>query len=173
MQKRSFILLVVPVLLLSACGKKGVTVGDDEGIGTEVFQFTMPAGGGPLEHPTHGKELWLAVGPMAGVEGTNANGVTQAQYFEDGLYVHSLALNIEQAPDGFFYEAWAVPASGSPVSLGHLTTPFGDVRHRVSFEEKQDLRSAMKIMVTLEKDDGNPAPAQTVAEGTLKERTRK
>jgi hypothetical protein len=157
------------LVLLSACRGEEVGVGEEQG--SITIKQVMP--GGELRDPKYGKELWLAVGAMAGVEGTPANGVTDAHFFEDGTYVMGIQLNIERPSDGYFYEGWLVRENPKDtMSVGHLKSLFGDVRHFLKFKDERDLRAYTKVIVTLEVDDGNPAPARHVAEGVLKERTR-
>lgn len=160
-------------LLLSSC-KESVRIFSDEDapIGNQVIRQVLP-GQGPVEAPGHGKELWFAIGAMTGVPGVNANGVAQGHYLEDGVSIVTVQLNIEEAPDGSFYEAWLVSSDESALkSIGHLRTPFGDVRHSVKFIEETDIRGFTAVRVTLEKDDGNPAASAPVAEGVWKERKR-
>ena len=131
----------------------------------------MPKGGEVVDEK-RGKELWLAVGAMSGINTHPANGVAQAHYFEDGTYLHTMQLNIELPTDGFFYEGWLIAENKKPVSIGHLRSIVGDVRHQLEFESDQDLREYTGVLVTLESDDGNPAPAEHVAEGKMTMRER-
>lgn len=170
MKRIAFVL--VPFVLFAACKKESVSiVGSGKDMGSQTLVQVLP-GKGPIETPDHGKELWFAITPLTGLKGKPANGVTQAHYLEDGTFLVTVQLNIERAPDGFFYEAWLANDAGVEVTLGHLRTPFGDVRHQLKFLGKQDLRTYSKFFVTLEKDDGNPAASEAVAEGKLVERKR-
>ena len=137
-------------------------------MGEEVFRTVLPTQG-RASHPTHGMEKWFAYGAISGVEGTPASGVAQAYVFEDGTYLQTIQLNIEPAPEGYFYEGWAVNDDGSSVvSTGHIRNLFGDARHMMEYSSEQDLQDHLKVIVTLEPDDGDPAPAAHVAEGTLR-----
>lgn len=133
---------------------------------TEQIQYPMPKDG-KVEYAGHGNEEWFAYGALTGVEGVNANGVAQSHYFEDGRYLHTTTLNIEPAQDGYFYEGWLVKGL-DVVSTGHLTNNFGDTRHSLRFEKDVDYTGYLNVVITLEPDDGNPAPAGHVAEGKLK-----
>ena len=84
-----------------------------------------------------------------------------------------LSLNIERAKDGEFYQVW-LAKEGDPVIVmaGQLTSRFGDVRHALRYESRDDLRAYANVIVTREVDDGNPQPNERVAEGTLVERKR-
>lgn len=163
------IFLCTALLLVSACSKDNaqkVNTNADEW--TEKVEVAMPQGGDIVDD-AHGKEVWFAIGPMAGTGDTPANGVAQAHFFEDGSYLQNLKVNIGQPEDGFFYEGWVVSEDGKDwVSLGHMQSHFGDARHGVQFREPQDLRKHLNIRVTREPDDGDPSPGTIVAEGRLK-----
>lgn len=168
----SRILLSLSCILLFSCEGKRVSVGEEsKSTGEHTVRQVMP-GQGPVDAPGHGQELWFAVAPLAGV-GLNANGVAQAHYLQDNSSIATVQLNIERAGEGSFYEAWLVdPDSSKRISLGHLRTPFGDVRHSLKFVEDVDVRGYSRIEVTKELDDGDPEPTEVVAEGVLKERKR-
>ncbi len=138
----------------------------EENMDTAEIQYAMPQGG-KIEYSGHGNEEWFAYGAVNGVEGVNANGVTQSHLFEDGRYLHTVTLNIEVPEDGYFYEGWIVNGP-SVISTGHLKNPFGDVRHSLRFEADTDYTDHLSVIVTLEPDDGDPAPAGHVAQGKLK-----
>lgn len=156
-------LLFVGLLLTSCMDQRSVR---PEDLDTHQVEYKLPQNG-QIEYGTHGKEDWFSYGALTGVNGTAANGVAQSHYFDDGRYLHTLQLNIEPAQDGYFYEGWIVKGS-DVVSTGHLSNSFGDTRHGLRFEADADYRDYLKVVVTLEPDDGNPAPAQHVAEGLLK-----
>jgi hypothetical protein len=164
--RQAGVLLAMLLLSLTACSHTGVKLGDH--MGTEVFQQAMPEGG-EVRDPKHGKEVWFAFGAVEGKEGHQANGVAMAHYFEDDTYAHTAQINIERAAEGYFYEGWVVnPATKNFESTGHLRSHFGDVRHFLKFEDSMDFRDFLKVVITLEPDDGDPAPAAHVAEGLLK-----
>ena len=143
---------------------KGVVVEKSQGV--HQVQQAMPTGGKMVD-PKHGEETWFAIGSMTGVKGVAANGVAQAHFFQDGTFGHAIQLNIKPAEDGYFYEGW-LTKGGKTISTGHLVNKLGDSRHFLTFIGDDDLRDMLKVIITLEKDDGNPAPAQHVAEGTMK-----
>ncbi|MBI2117950.1 anti-sigma factor [Candidatus Peregrinibacteria bacterium] len=165
---RPVFLIIGILLVLSACRTKGE---DGKIIGKEVFVTAMPVGG-EVNDPDHGREAWLAVGPMEGTETSPANGVVTAHYFEDGTFILGIQVNIARAESGFFYEAWLVREGENDVSLGHLTNPLGDVRHQLRFVAEKDYRKYAAIAITRESDDGNPEPGGVVARAMLKKRER-
>ena len=159
-------LLLLP--FLGACAKKDSA---EKTIGKEVFVTAMPVGG-EVNDPDHGREVSLAVGPVEGTEGSPANGVVTAHYFEDGTFILGMQVNIALPEDEFFYEAWLVEDGENDVSLGHLTNPQGDVRHQLRFQANKDYRDRLAIAITREPDDGNPEPGVIVARAMLKKRQR-
>ena len=159
-------LLLLP--LLGACTRKDST---GKSLGKEVFDTAMPVGG-EVNDPEHGREAWLAVGPVEGMEMSPANGVVTEHYFEDGTFILGMQVNIAPPDDGFFYEAWLVEDGEQDVSLGHLTNPSGDGRHQLRFTVKKDYRNRTAIAITREANDGNPEPGAIVARALLKERRR-
>lgn len=165
-------LLGLLILPLGGCRRDTVEVGKEETLGSESFKVIMPKHG-EVSDPEHGKGIWFAIGPVTGVEGTPANGVVQAHFFEDGTFLLGLQINIEKPKDGFFYEGWLEGVDpGKRVSVGHLQSTFGDVRHHLRFKDALDLRPYRKVLVTLEVDDGNPDPGERVAEAVLQARQR-
>ncbi len=161
---RRFLFLSVSCLFLSACWSTG-----ENSIGTYEYTYTIPTGS--IEDPEYGKEVWLAIGPMMGLAGTQANGAVQAHYFEKGVLKVTVQVNIEKAPEGNVYVAWLKKEGGSPqdmVKLGQMETPYEDVRHTGNFPIAQDLRDLKKVVITVQKP-GSAAPGTPVAEGTMKE----
>lgn len=157
--KKSLLSIIGITLIFTACGK-------EKDISMEEVRYAIPPTG-EIEYQGHGKEVWFAIGAMSGIVPTPANGVAQAHRFEDGLFLHTIQLNIAIPEDGYFYEGW-LEKDGKKVSTGHLTNPFGDVRHNLCFESDDDFTDQLEVYVTLERDDGNPAPGTVVAEGKMK-----
>ena len=138
---------------------------------TESFVTAIPSG--EITTPDHGKEVDMAYAAVNGLGETKANGVASAHYLEDGATVIGLQVNIAAAPDGFFYEGWAVsPDEQTWISLGHLRNPLNDARHNVRFETSKNLKEMAILRVTLESDDGNPEHSAAVAEAKLKPTSR-
>lgn len=164
----SIVVFVLP-LLLAACGGNGDSVGvDTETGGVATFRYNMPSGG-KIVDAQKGKETWFAYGAVAGTAQTPANGLAKAHLFEDNRFLHTLQVNLALPKNGSFYEGWLLdPKSGKRISTGHLKSLFGDVRHNLSFETAEDLRALSKVVITLEKDDGNSAPGLEVASAQLK-----
>ena len=163
------LLLAITFVLVSCEGEKEEVKLDNSVIGEEAYRYAMPKDG-KFVHPKHGEEKWFAYGAINGVGDTPANGVAQAYNYEDGTSALTVQLNISQAPEGKFYEVWIAGEDPADLaSAGHLTNYFGDARHQLSFETNDDLSSRLSVLVTLESDDGEPAPSPLlVAQGTLR-----
>ena len=152
-------LIFVGLLLLTACGK-------EKDIGKEEIQYSLPPEGGVVD-PDNGKETWFAFGPIGGVDETPANGVVQSHGFENGHYLHTIQLNISIPDDGYYYQGW-LEKDGDLVSTGHMNNRWGDTRHSLRFETGESMQDYLNVVVSLERDDGNPAIGKRVAEGKLK-----
>lgn len=168
--KHSYQIIAVPLLALmslTACSDKVKL--DEKPDNVEVHTQAMPSGGAIMDQQ-HGKEVWFAIGAMTGADDINANGVTQAHMFADGSYLHTVSLNIARIEeDGYFYEGWLVnPDTLDLISTGHMTSIMGDARHSLRFTAEEDFSGYTDVVITKEPDDGDPAPAQHVAEGKLK-----
>lgn len=174
---------LLPLLILSACGKDsppetdtetgtGVTV--EQNLGVQVLQQPMPVNG-TIELPGHGKEEWFAYGALTGTPFTPANGVVTGHVFTDDTTVISMQFNVEPAKDGTYYEGWINnPQTGHSISLGQLINGLGDTRHGLRHESPEDQRAYTEARVTLEQDDGNAeASTNVIATGMLKPTKRR
>lgn len=167
-----FIVGLAATVSLAACKASSAINIEQEQDGMKVeFNTGMPQGG--VRDEKHGKETFLSVGAVMGVDGTNANGVAFGHAFEDGSYMLTGQLNIALPEDGTFYQAWLKnPATGAMVEAGRPKPLYGDVRHSFRFESAEDLKGFSEVIVTLEQDDGNTEPGTIVAKGTLKTQKR-
>ena len=166
--KRSIVLLGMLPLLLAGCGS-----GTDGSapLGSESFRYNIPSGA--VQDLRFGKEVFFAYGPVSGSKDFPANGLAKVHVFEKGVSLHTLQVNVAMPKDGTFYEGWLVnPKTNERLSTGHLKSLFGDVRHNLDYQAERDLRAFTKVIITLEKDDGNPAPGTEIATGILKELKR-
>lgn len=164
---RTFILTGVSLLLLAACTSSGK---DTAVIGREQYTRVMVQGGQVVD-PVHGKEIWLATGPLAGAEGVNANGIGIGHVFEDGASLFTVNLNILPPPAESHYVAWLTDGT-QELKLGTLQSPTADARHQVSFTSDQDLRAFRTLLVSLETGDSAVRLGTLQATGDLKEQLR-
>lgn len=103
---------------------------------------------------------------LVDVSGGSASG-TAVTNFKDGEY--SLTANFENLPDPAgtdFYEGWVVIKSPlDAISTGRVNKVDGKYVNR--FSDGRDLTDYTFYVLTIEPDDGNPAPDVHILEGTL------
>ena len=103
---------------------------------------------------------------LSAIEGHEGSGMVLS-YFHGGEYFLEADFD-DLAPleDGFFYEGWVVRSEPlSVVSTGALEEI--DESFVNNFKSDSDLTDHQKYILTLEPDDGDPAPAEHVLEGTF------
>jgi len=107
-------------------------------------------------------------GSLEDVSGGNATGVANANYDQSGYTLHATFINLPELDEGYFYEGWVVRKSPNDViSTGTANMENGVYLNR--FSSNENLTDHNFYVLTLEPDDGNPAPAEHVLEGTLTE----
>lgn len=154
------------LLLLSACGTS-VSVGDGKVTGTHHFPQYLQKDGKAV-HDQYGAEEWFAYGAVLGTGEIPANGVGKSYLFQNGMFVFTLAINIEEDPTGLAYVAWLESDDGEIVRAGYASNPEGNARHFVNFDTHQDYRDYLKMIISLERRGGTEAePSNIVAEGML------
>ncbi|MEI8229541.1 MAG: hypothetical protein WCG83_00195 [Candidatus Peregrinibacteria bacterium] len=161
--------IILPLLfsfaLLTACGGKN-NAGKPPAIG-------LQGPNGAIVDERFGKEVWFSYGAITGTKETPANGLAKSHRFEKGQFMHTLQMNIIMEKEGTFYEGWLKnPATGEKVSVGHVKSIGGDVRHSLTFESTKDLTAYTDVIITLKKDSDNSAEGLTVATAQLKELKR-
>ncbi len=172
--KRAFLPVLFGSLLFVGCLRSEntaveVNTGTGANIGEEIYARVMPSKKEGVTDAVHGKETWFAYGAVTGTEGNSANGVATAHYLQDQTYILGIQLNINPPDDGEFYEGWLLPPGTGRewVSIGHFKQGEREARQTIRFENKTDHRNKLKLAITREKDDGNAAPGEVVADGTL------
>lgn len=117
---------------------------------------------GPLEDVTKGETV-------RGINTKNlAKGTSQAS-FENGQY--NLLATFENLPDPQgtdFYEGWVVRKglNFNVISTGKAEKVDGVYKN--IFTSEEDFSDHLFYVLTLEPDDGDPAPADHIVEGTMK-----
>ncbi|NQV90706.1 hypothetical protein HQ487_04880 [Candidatus Uhrbacteria bacterium] len=105
---------------------------------------------------------------LADVTGGGSFGIAHAQYL-NGTYTMVVTMgNLTDPADDYFYEGWIVHRGTefSVMSTGRAVKT-GDGYANV-YLSKADLSESDFYVLTLEPDDGNPAPAEHILEGTFK-----
>lgn len=95
-------------------------------------------------------------------------GATQARFtrkISRGHSSFSVIGELPKAEKGYTYEVWAVESDPYKfMSLGKMVERT-DAKYGLVFESNEDLRDFSDIIITLEKNDGDPAPSAHVLEG--------
>ncbi|MBD3330915.1 hypothetical protein GF354_05305 [Candidatus Peregrinibacteria bacterium] len=123
-------------------------------------------------------EVWLdeikAMGPgpfdiygeLSDVSGGNAEGQAGAQYTKAGYSLYARFSGLPHPEEGYFYEGWVVRQDPlSVLSTGKAERNLGDYIN--SYFSNDDLLDHDFYVLTLEPDDGDPAPAEHILEGTM------
>ena len=96
----------------------------------------------------------------------SASGTAGASYIDDEYYLFAEFENLPTLENDFFYEGWVVKQSPlSVISTGKAINSNGAFTNK--FTSKDDLLDHTFYVLTLEPDDGDPAPAVHVLEGTM------
>lgn len=105
-------------------------------------------------------------GVLEDVSGGTATGMAFARYDDTGYEAYATFENLPELDEGFFYEGWVVRKSPmNVISSGALIMENGEYVNR--FNSDEDLTDHTFYVLTLEPDDGDPAPAEHILEGTL------
>jgi len=105
---------------------------------------------------------------LADVTGGGSFGLAYTQY-ADGLFTLIAKMGALPEPaDGYFYEGWLVRRGEniSVISTGKAVV--SGVWHANIFLSSTDLSDHDFFVLTLEPDDGNPAPTEHILEGIIK-----
>jgi len=116
--------------------------------------------------------VWDIEGQLADVADTGGSGEAFLRYDADTntSFIYAEIMNVPDPEGTDFYEGWIVKrGSGVPaLSTGRLEREAPGMYTDV-FEYEGDLSDGWDFYVlTLEPDDGNPAPAKHIVEGILK-----
>jgi hypothetical protein len=109
-----------------------------------------------------------ASGGLADVTGGSAYGLARAIY-ENGKYqIVATTGGLTEPSDEYFYEGWVVRRGNdlSVISTGVLEVVDGEYVN--TYMSATDLTDHDFYVLTLEPNDGDPAPAEHILEGTLK-----
>jgi anti-sigma-K factor RskA len=99
--------------------------------------------------------------PMATLAQANAAPMWQVQRTPDSGELRVRTIGPAAAPAGRSYELWVIPAAGgNPVSLGLLPAQ-GDLTRVLTVAQRELVRTAMNIAVSVEPAGGSPTGAPT------------
>lgn len=98
---------------------------------------------------------------LATLAQANAAPMWQVQRNPDGSELRVRTVGAAVAPAGRSYELWVIPAAGgNPVSLGLLPAQ-GDLTRMLTVAQRDLVRTAMNIAVSVEPTGGSPTGAPT------------
>ncbi len=128
-------------------------------LGASVFA----AGAFPADHLED-----VTNGPVRGVSTTaETGGFAKTWYNEDGFGLHAGFHDLADPQGDDFYEGWLVRQSPFDfISTGELVLK-DDGYYHDTFESSTDYSAYDFYVLTLEPNDGNPAPAEHIFEGKV------
>jgi len=102
---------------------------------------------------------------LVGVGGTHGSGTASVQFVE-GVYQHVVVASLPDPPVGYFYEGWLIRSKPFDFfSTGVLIQHADDLKWYLLYEADEDQRDYRKVVITIEPEDQDPAPADHVLEG--------
>lgn len=157
---KRFFALLAALLLLGACSSKTETTTQ---VPAETGTQEMTVADSAANDYTHFALLSFTDG------GALSDGLVGAKYDEGSGYELFAAIpDLPPLEDGYFYEGWLVrQAPFESLSAGEMLSFQGD--WITDFSSQDNLLDHMNYIITLEPDDGDPAPAAHVLEGTFTE----
>ena len=109
------------------------------------------------------------VATLKNVAGGDSSGVAKAVYSK-GKYLLKVDLTfLPDTEEGYFYEGWLVRKG---LKFNVISTGKAEKLERVytnNYVSEKDLTDHLFYVLTLEPDDGDPAPAEHILEGSLEE----
>jgi hypothetical protein len=106
--------------------------------------------------------IQIALTPVGGTHGSG----TASVQFVDGAYQHVVLATLPDPPVGYFYEGWLLRSKPFDFfSTGKMIQHADDLKWYLLYEGSEDQRDYRKVVITLEPDDQDPAPADHVLEG--------
>lgn len=93
---------------------------------------------------------------------------TASSQFSEVGFQHVVVATLPDPPVGYYYEGWLIRSKPFDFfSTGRLIQHADDLKWYLVWEDTEDKRDYRKVVVTLEPDDGNIAPADHVLEGVF------
>ena len=91
---------------------------------------------------------------------------TAGAYFNEVYYLYAQFEGLPHPEEGYFYEGWIVRENPlSVISTGEAKRSLGEYSN--SYNSETDLTDNDLYVLTLEPDDGDPAPAEHILEGRM------
>lgn len=157
--------------ILLEARKNGLIMDDEEIAAMASVQFEVDQEGRNVENVyeflnTNVKDWWSAA--LADVTGGNAYGIAHATFKTGSFTLIAQMGNLPDPASKYYYQGWLVRREGSltVLSLGRVQKT--ENRFAIVYLTSTDLSAYDFFVVTLEFDDGNPAPGEHILEGILK-----
>ncbi len=116
--------------------------------------------------------VYKAFSDLNGVnQGLDSTGTVDVRYYDDGRYeLLGKFQNLPPLPDGYFFEGWIVKQSPLEFDSTGKTTVSADgvVINEYTADIDYQTNGFNFYALTIEPDDGDPAPAEHVLDGTLR-----
>lgn len=108
-------------------------------------------------------------GELADVSDGEGVGFAQAGITEGQYNLDAIVGNVPELEEGYFYEGWIVRKGDNFnfISTGALTYE-GDGVYTNVYTSNEDVLDHTFYILTLEPDDGDPAPAEHILEGEMR-----
>ena len=104
---------------------------------------------------------------LLGIGDFHGSGTASSQ-FVDGKFQHVIVASLPSPSEGYTYEGWLIRSKPFDFfSTGRLIQHADDLKWYLLLEFAEDRRDYKKVVVTLEPNDNNPAPADHVLEGVF------
>lgn len=152
-------------LIFSGCFQKKETLKQDEVIGSPAPKIEKQ-----MEQKEQTKNDVFENAPMivlVDVASGKSSGDAWITVKSGKTFHRVVAKNLPELTNGDFYEGWLVkvPASGGFLSTGEMIFDEESEEWILEHEERGDKSEYRSVVITLEPDDGNPAPAKHILEG--------
>lgn len=109
-------------------------------------------------------------GDLADVSGGTATGTAMADYSADeGYMLYATFDGLPALEEGFFYEGWVVRRGDDFSVISSSALEMVDGVYTNSYASETDLTDHTFYVLTLEPDDGDPAPAEHILEGVMED----
>ncbi len=167
---------VIVVLVLAGCGHISMKKIDDSEASSISPMFEAKKKAEELAQMAQDRQTQMMMeafsleAPMIELEDVTGGNTTGAAWIAvvDGKTFHrTTGKNMPQLKNGEFYEGWLVkqPVAGGFFSTGKMF--FDEVADEwvLNYEANGDKSEYRSVVITLEPDDGNPAPAKHIIEG--------
>ncbi len=104
---------------------------------------------------------------LSAIGDSHAEGAATSDYV-DGTFHHLVVATLPDPPEGYFYEGWLVRSRPFDFfSTGEFIQHVDDLKWYLVYESEDDRRDYNKVIVTLEPNDNDLAPAEHVLEGVF------